>query len=157
MTGTATLFFLLAFCQPTPTDRPATSSAAKATAAAEAFLRGFQFLNLDDIMKSVDVPWFHDGKTVIHDRKELEDEFARLLDRYRGTPKMQFELKKQMTYGSLRDSLEPEERKLVDEVLRPEDFVQLVRLKNPQTNKGESIVLFVRGKEGEFKVVGLKN
>src|SRR5262245_21684588 len=82
-------------------DRPG-APADQAKAAAEAFMKGFQYLNLDDIMKIVDTPWYHDGKTVVYDRKELQTDFGRLLDRYRGSPKVKYEFKAQLAYGAVR-------------------------------------------------------
>lgn len=145
-----------------PTEPPAAAEPAPAPAelakgAAEAFMKGFQLLNLDDIMQVVDTPWHHDGKTVIHDRKELEADFVRLLERYRRTQKMKYELRKQETYGVVRGQLEPAQRKLVDQVLTERDFVQLVQLTNPETGKKETVVLFIRVKDKAAKVVGLEN
>ncbi len=153
---TCCLFLLLAALPCVGQDR-APAPADQAKAAAEAFMKGFQLLNLDDILKTVDVPWFHDGKTVIYETKELEADFGKLLERYRGTPKVKYELTKQHAYGAARDKLEPSKRKLVDEVLTEKDFLQVVQLTNPDTGKKETVILFVRVKDGKAKVVGLEN
>ena len=124
------------------------------------FMKAMQLRNLDDIMTMVDVPWCHDMKTTIYDRKELELDFHRLLEKHRNRPTMQYDVRPAYAYADVREKLPDQERKDIDKVIRPTDYIVLVYVKTPapaaQTEQ-EIVVFFVRHRNNEFTVVGLKN
>ena len=57
------------------------SEQAQAEEAAAAFMKAVQNKNLDDLLAVVDVPWFHDGKVVIHEVADLRREFEHLFQK----------------------------------------------------------------------------
>ncbi len=153
---------LLSPCLGSESDPPSTKNdpAVEARELVGQFMKAMQRRNLDDIMALVDVPWCHDMKTTIYDRKELEVDFSRLLEKHRDRPSIHFEVRPAYPYQDIREKLSETERKDLDKVMRPTDHVVLVYVKNPSpTAKAEQevVVLFVRHRQGECKIVGLKN
>lgn len=127
-----------------------------ARAVVQQFLRFRQDLNQDDLMTTVDVPWYHDGKSVITDRAELAAEFKALLIRP-NQEKVSFEIRRLMPYRAVQEKFTEDERRMADRVLQPEDRVALIVVRPVSTDTERKILLFVRMRDGQAKVVGLMN
>jgi len=134
------------------------SEQTRAEEAATAFMKAVQHKNLDDLLAAVDVPWFHDGKVVIYDVADLRREFEHLFQkRMTSDNTLRFTLRKTVPYKELREKIDPEERKLAEQVLTPQDWLSLVEILHSETGQRETVVVFVRQRGGQAKVVGLKN
>jgi hypothetical protein len=120
------------------------------------FFRARERRNLDDLMKTVDVPWYHDGKSVITDRKELAQEFHGLLAR-KGQSKADYQVRRLLPYRLLKDRFTADERRMIDSVLTDEDRIALVTVRPAGTDQESTMLLFVRLRNGQAKVVGIRN
>ena len=158
--GTA-VGLLLCLCptRATPADAPgAGEQNASARRVAEAFLRGYQDRDLERIMAEVAVPWFHDGKAVLVERGDLEQELRLLLERRRGEPPTQYEIATVIPYARVRAQVDAAEQRLLDQVLSADDRLVLVRVRRGSgpSERLEAVTLLVRHRDGVAKVVGLK-
>lgn len=130
----------------------------RASEAVTAFMKAVQFKNLDDLLAVVAVPWFHDGKVIIHDLADLRREFDHLFQKRLSTENtLRFTIRKTVPYRELRDQIDPDDRKLAEQVLTPQDWLSLVDILHSETGQRESVVVFVRWRDGQAKIVGLKN
>ena len=107
------------------------------------------------MLKTVEVPWFHKGDEIIKGREELRKEFESLFAK-RDFKDLKFEIKKTAAYSSVRDKTMGEERKLLDEVLSGDDRVVLLEIETEKKGK-EKLILLVKLKDGQGKVVGIKD
>jgi hypothetical protein len=119
------------------------------------FMKATQKSDLGAVLKVVDVPWFHQGDRVIEKRDDLQKEFD-LLFKKKNFADLKFELKRLVPYSEVRSKSMPEERQLLDAVLTANDRVALVQVDTEKKGK-ENIVLLVRLKDGQAKVVGIKD
>lgn len=130
----------------------------RANEAVTAFMKAVQLKNLDDLLAVVAVPWFHDGKVVIHELADLRREFEHLFQKRMSVDNvLRFSIRKTVPYQALRDQIDPDERKLAEQVLTPQDWLSLVDIHHSETGQRESVVVFVRWRDGQARVVGLKN
>ncbi|HMP04541.1 MAG TPA: hypothetical protein PKD86_03545 [Gemmatales bacterium] len=130
----------------------------RAEEAAHTFMTAVQHKNLDDLQACVDVPWFHDGKVIIHDKKDLAREFDHLFQKRMGPANsMRFQLIKTVRYAAVVEKVDPEERKLAEQVITPRDFLCLVQIQHAETQERETVAVFIRQRDGQTKIVGLKN
>jgi hypothetical protein len=129
---------------------------AAAKAAAVRFLDAFCQGTLEDVMPTVAVPWYIEGKTVIADTEELKQEFDRQLRRRQKKDPPRLAVKTVLPYRAVRDQIAERERRMLDRAIGPDDRLVLVHLNRPSTDKPESYVLYVRLESGAGKVVGIK-
>lgn len=122
--------------------------------AVTAFLEAVKRHSSEAVMKTVDVPWFHMGEEILKDREQLKKEFD-VLFRRRSFSDLRFEILRTAAYEVVRERTSPEERKMLDAVLAPKDYIVLVGVEGPDS-KDRKIVLLVRITGAEGKVVGLK-
>lgn len=121
------------------------------------FLNAVQSGSLDDVLPHIDVPWFMDGKLVITDPEELKNEFHGLLTRRKGKPRATCTVKRDLPYGEVRTRFEDVERRMLDRVLVETDRMFLVAIDNGKDPRPETVVVFVRVRDGQARVVGIKN
>src|SRR5262245_16412583 len=81
------------------------------------FAKAVKAENLDETMKLVEVPWFHDDVSkILRDRDDLKKELQKAFDE-RDFSKMTFEIKKVENYQQLREKIASEDdRKIMDEI-----------------------------------------
>jgi hypothetical protein len=125
----------------------------QAREAVNQFMKAVKSRKIDDVMKTVQVPWFHEGKRVIKDRDELKQEFEKLFEK-RDFAGLTFEIKDVASYGSVRTKVNEKERELLDQVVEKEDRVVLITLDSKM--KEEKITLLVKERQGKAAVVGLR-
>ena len=124
------------------------------------FYEAFESRDLDALIAMVEVPWFHDGKTILLTKDDIRSEFKALLAKRRDVKERKVpDVKAVLTYGSVRQRTDPSDRKLLDQVLREDDNLALVMLKPEpgKTGTTENVVVLVKIKDGVAKVVGVKN
>lgn len=123
------------------------------------FYEAFENKDLDGLIETIEAPWYHDGKAVLHSKDEVKAEFKALLDRRRDVKgRKTADVKGVHCYHTVRDRISPNDRKLLDQVVKEDDYVVLVVLKDEQNPKvTENVVVLVRVKDGAAKVVGVKN
>jgi hypothetical protein len=129
---------------------------AQAKAVLLQFLQARQAKNLDALMKTVDVPWYHDGKSVMTDLKEVEAEFRSLILR-KNQPQVEFEVKHLVPYRVMVSLFKEHERRMTDQVLSPEDRVAIIAVRTVGSNKEEKLLLFIRLRDGQAKMAGIMN
>ena len=134
----------------------ADASEAQARAAVQDFLSAREGRNLDDLMKVVDVPWYHDRKSVITERNELQNEFHRLLSR-KNQAKVRYELRRLSSYQELRDRFTEDERRMIDQVITPKDMIAFITVSAVGADRLDVLLLLVRLRDGHGKVVGIQN
>ncbi len=126
----------------------------QAKEAANQFMKAVKARDIDAVMKTVQVPWFHNGKKVIKERDELKQEFGKLFEK-RDFAGLNYEIKQVVSYDSVRKKVNDKERELLDEVVGKDDRVVLVVLDNKM--KEERVTLLVKQREGKAAVVGLRD
>ena len=119
------------------------------------FMQALKASDLDGLLAVVDVPWFHDGKRILNDRADLKAEFKQLLEKKKDLSALTFDIKQLTPYRTLRPKTNVEERKLLDEVITPDDYVALLRVE--VKTKVEHVVLAIRRRDCVVKIVGIKN
>lgn len=129
---------------------------AQAKAVLLQFLRARQANNLDEIMKTVAVPWYLDGKSVLMDLKELEAEFRALVLR-KNQQKVEFEVKLIVPYKVMVSKFREDERRMTDQVMAPDDRVAIIAVRPVGSNKEDTLLLFIRIRDGQAKMVGIMN
>jgi hypothetical protein len=126
--------------------------------AVEKLLKAYKGSDIEGIMDAVETPWFHNGKEVFRERDQLKREFHRELSREKDRAGMQHRITDCHPYKAVREKLREDERKLADEVLKEDDRVLLVRMgKVVAGEQGDRVVFLVRIRDGQAKVVGLKD
>lgn len=127
---------------------------------ARKFYTAFESGNLDVMLGMSTVPWYHDGKTVVRTEDVLRVELKKLNDqRETSHGKRVADIKLVAAYALMKDRMPPQDREMLEQVVRDDDYLALVMLK-PQdvTNKkSENVVLLVRLKDGKPSVIGLKH
>lgn len=146
----------LLFLHVTATTFAASDQDAVVKTAVQKFLQGREDRNLDDVMKVVDVPWYHDNKSVITDRQELQAEFHRLLSRKNRT-KTTSEIKRILPFSQVRSQFTEDQLRMLDAVLAPTDCVVLIAVQEAGLDRSRIMPIFVRLRDGQAKVVGLLN
>jgi hypothetical protein len=125
------------------------------------FMRAFRSTKIDELMATVDVPWFHNSKKLIRDRDELKQEFEQLFERDPDRDTISFIIARAATYRTIRGQVNAAERKLLDEVLGPDDWVVLIVIhredKARKERRRESVAILVRVRAGQTAVVGLRS
>lgn len=124
--------------------------------AAQRFMSAFKSKDVAAIVKAAAVPWFHDGKRIIKNHDELAKEFQQLFDKKTDFSSLRFEIRHVVSYRTIREKTPPEERKLLDQVVTADDWAVLLSMERPERKK-ETIVLLVRSRGGETKVVGIND
>lgn len=127
----------------------------QAKAAAHQFMKCFKAKDLNGVMAAVQAPWFHKGQRIIRNREEVREAFQGLFAKKEDLDMLRYEIKIVIAYEAIRDAMNDDERKLVDQVLTKTDRVLLLQLDKPDKTR-EIVVLLVAVKQGEAKVVGLK-
>ncbi len=160
------LLFLAAAPLVARTDPPnAASNDVDRTAreAADRFLQAVYGRDLEQLMAQVAVPWFHDGKTVLTERADVEQEFKQMQDKRRNDPSVpRWEVRTVIPYRAVRDQTAPAERRMLDQVLSPDDRLVLVHLQRPKAKGAdapppeETVVLLVKVQGGKALIAGLK-
>jgi hypothetical protein len=124
------------------------------------FYDAFDQRDLEGLLALVDVPWYHDGKAVLHDKAEIHAEFKSLLEKRRDVKIRKIpDIKAVLPYSAVRERTDPNERKWLDQVIQDQDLLVLVMLKPEAGKIGtiENVVALVKIRGGIAKVVGLKN
>ncbi len=153
-------FLLLALFGQTDGDAARKQIEKVVTQAAVKFYNLFEGRDLEALLTIVDTPWYHDGKSILHSKTEIQSEFKALLDKRRDVKTRKVpDVKTVLAYGSVRERTDPQERKLLDQVLKETDYLVLVMLKPEQGAAGvtENVVLLVKYKDNVAKVIGVKN
>jgi len=135
-------------CEEERSDKAATEIVGKFMAAVKA-------KDLDAVMKTVEVPWFHKGEEVIKERSELKKEFDSLFAK-RDFRDLRYEIMRIAAFSAVRDKTMGEERKLLDEVLSGSDRVVLLEIVSEKKGP-EKLVLLVRLAQDRAWVVGIKD
>lgn len=133
-------------------EEPADKSAGETV---EKFMAAVKSKDLDAVMQTVEVPWFHKGDEIIKERSELKKEFDSLFTK-RDFKDLKFEIKKIAAFSAVREKTMGDERKLLDEVLTGDDRVVLLEIETEKKGK-EKLILLVKVKEGKGKVVGIRD
>jgi hypothetical protein len=129
-----------------------------AEAVVTTFMTAFKDKQLDPLMATVAVPWFHNGKTILRDQPAVRQAFETLFAKQKDTSKIVFAIKKVVPYETIRDAMNDEERGQLDQVMGASDRAVLLVMANPARQKPpETVVVLVRVKDGQGKVVGIKN
>lgn len=151
------LFISLTALLPLPAGGHAEDSEAdkQAKQAVDKFFAALKAKDIDAVMKTVDVPWFHDGRRILRDAKDLKAELEQLL-KSKDLTNLSYEIRQVISYAEVRGDLDDTTRNLGDEVLdkAQDDRVVLLSVKNP---KPEKLILLVRIRKGEARIVGLQN
>jgi hypothetical protein len=123
------------------------------------FYESFENRDLDAVLATIDAPWYHDGKAVLHSKDEVRAEFKALLEKRRDVKGRKVaDVKGAHCYHTVRDRINPNERKLLDQVVKDDDYLVLVVLRAENNSKAnENVVVLVRVKDGAAKVLGVKN
>jgi hypothetical protein len=153
---------LLLSCQgpPESIDPAAKKLQQLAKDAAVKFYESFEGRDLDRLLAIVDAPWYHDGKAVLADKADIAYEFKTLLEKRRSlTIRKVPDVKAVLAYGMVRARTDEKDRKMLDQVIREDDFLVLVMLKPEMGKPGatENVVVIVKVRDGIAKVVGVKN
>jgi hypothetical protein len=119
------------------------------------FARAVKAENLDEVMKLVEVPWFHDSfDKILRNRDELRKELRMAFDE-RDFTSMTFEISRVDPYQQLRDKApNEEERKVLDEILGKDGRV--VTLEVVLEGEKRTVRIGVRTQDGKARVVGVK-
>ena len=127
-------------------EKPGTNEAL-ARAAVDQYMKAVKAKNLDDIMKTVDVPFYMDGKKNIKDQDELRKLCAKL------EAHASYKIAIAYPYEELRTKLSKQDQELLKEVLAKGDYVLILEVVT--ANGGmERATIAVKIREGKAKVVG---
>jgi hypothetical protein len=123
------------------------------------FYDAFENRDLDALLTTIETPWYHDGKAVLHTKDEVRAEFKALLDKRRDVKSRKAaDVKGVHCYHTVRDRISPNDRKLLDQVMKEDDYLVLVILKSEDNAKAaENVVVLVRIKDGIARVIGIKS
>jgi hypothetical protein len=123
------------------------------------FYEAFENRDLEALVATVDAPWYHDGKAVLHSKDEIRAEFKALLEKRRDVKGRKIaDVKGVHCFHTVRERISPNDRKLLDQVVKDDDYLVLVILRSESNPKvTENIVVLVRVKDGAARVVGIKN
>lgn len=121
------------------------------------FMDAVKAKDIDAIMKLVAVPWYHDGKEVTRDLDKLKDHFKEI--ERKDFTGLTFQINDVFTYPKFLDAhgarLKEEDRKLLEQVVGKEDYVVLVTVE--VKDKKDRVMLLVRSRKGETKLIGLRD
>jgi hypothetical protein len=124
------------------------------------FIKALQAKDGGALMKTVDVPWFHDGKEVLRDRDKLKGEFEKIFQE-KNLGELRFEIDQVLTYARLLeqfgDKVRENDRKLMDEVVSKDDRAVLLSVSKPGRDGKEKVLLLVRTTKGAPRVVGVRD
>ena len=121
--------------------------------------------DLDGVLKTVDVPFYHNANEpgrneVLRDREGLKKLMQRLLASLKGK-KAQLEVAQVLSYPkfleAVGDKLAKEDRKLLDEVLAKDGYVVRVEVKDAEGKRLNRLTCFVASRGDEPKVVGVRD
>jgi hypothetical protein len=135
-------------CEEDPSDKAAAGIVGK-------FMAAVKGKDLEAVMRTVEVPWFHKGEEVIKERSELKKEFDSLFAK-RDFGELKYEIKRIAAFSAIRDKTMGEERKLLDEVLSGSDRVVLLEIASEKKGP-EKLVLLVKLSQDTAWVVGIKD
>ena len=120
----------------------------------DAFVKAMRSHDLDALMKTVDVPWFHDGKKIIKSEEELRVFFGEPLEE-KEFSELKAEIMAVQQFQAVRDSLNGRTGELLKEVAHDDDL--LFRLTISWGSRTEGMMLLVRVEEGGAKIIGLRD
>jgi hypothetical protein len=123
------------------------------------FYEAFENRDVDAILETIETPWYHDGKAILHSKDEVRTEFKALLEKRREVKTRKVaEVKGVHCYHTVRERVSANDRKLLDQVVREDDYLVLVQLKQANSpGTTENVVVLVRVKDGAARVIGVKN
>jgi hypothetical protein len=118
--------------------------------------------DIDGVMKLVDVPWYDNlGKSrLIRDRAALKPELEKLFPDAKAPAKVVFAIKEIHTYAEVLkkygSEIDKEDRQLLDQVLKQNDFILDVEVKTPEGEKLTRTLFMVSIQGGRARVVGMR-
>ena len=122
--------------------------------AVQRFMAAVRNEDLDDLDKAIAVPWFHNGKGLLRQRSDVRKEFEQVFLK-RDFTTVNYQISLLVRYESVRDRLSDEYRKLLDQAIQANDRVAMLKVTQAGMPK-ESVVLFIRLRNGKARVVGLQ-
>jgi hypothetical protein len=131
-----------------------------ATELAQRFYAALESGNIDGILPLCQMPWYHDGQSVVQQPDVLKVELKKLSDsRDASQGKRVVDVKLVMTYGTTKDRMPSKDRALLDQVMKDDDYLVLVMLKSADVTvrKSENVVLLTRVKDGKSIAIGVKH
>ncbi len=118
------------------------------------FIDAMKSEDIEAVMKTVDVPWFHDGKKVIREKDELKQVLEKVFAN-EDASNVKFEIKKVTTFGAEKDKLGEKDRELLAEVARDDDRIFVLAIEN--NGESEKIAFLVRVGDKGAKVIGVRD
>lgn len=125
-----------------------------ASATVDAFVKAMRDENLDAVMATVDVPWFHDGKKILQSKDELRDLFRKPIQE-REFSGLKAEVKEVKRFESLRAQASGTTGELLKKVAKNDDLVFFMKV--TVGAKSDDMVLLVRVKGDVAKLIGLRD
>ena len=119
-----------------------------------AFIKAMRNHDLDAVMKTVDVPYFHDGKKIIKSEEELRDLFREPLAE-KEFSELKADIMAVKQFKTVQDSLNGKTGELLKEVAQDDDL--MFRLTITWRSKMEGMMLLVRVTDGGAKIIGLRD
>jgi len=125
-----------------------------ASATVDAFFKAMLEGDLDAVMATVDVPWFHDGKRILESKDELRDILREPIEE-KELIGLKAEVKEVKKFESLRDSASGTTGELLKKVAKDSDLVFFMKV--TVGTKNEEMLLLVRVKGDGAKIIGLRD
>ncbi|MEQ8788286.1 MAG: hypothetical protein RIC55_18400 [Pirellulaceae bacterium] len=125
-----------------------------ASAAVDAFFQAMRAEDLDALMETVDVPWFHDGKKIVESKDELQTQFGGLLQA-KDFSTIKATVKQVQAFGPLRDQASGQSGELLKKMAHDSDL--FFHLEIALGEKSDGMILLVRVDDGKAKVIGLRD
>jgi hypothetical protein len=123
-------------------------------AAVEAFVKGLRDGDIEAVMATVDVPWFHDGKRIIESQDALRELLSEPI-REREFSTLNAEITEVQQFKSLRDKASGTSGELLKKVAGDDDLIFL--MKTTVGTKSDTLMLLVRVNGDEAKIIGLRD
>ena len=125
-----------------------------ASATVDAFLKAMVESDLEAVMKTVDVPWFHDGRKIVESEDELRDLFRQPTDEKK-LAGLQAEIKEVQLFEAVREKSTGTSGELLKSIAKDDDLVFIISTKIG--TKSDEVLLLVRVKNDGAKIIGLRN
>ena len=122
--------------------------------AVDAFIKALRNHDLDGLMKTVDVPFFKDGKEIVRTDEELRNFFQPPLEE-KGFSELKADIMEVQQFKDVRDKATGDAGELLKKVAQDDDL--MFRLTVNWGSKTEGMMLLVRVKEGGPKIIGLRD
>jgi hypothetical protein len=135
----------------------------QAKKACETFINALTAKDLDALIKVTAVPWYDnfEQSRVLLKRDDLDKELQKFIAKIKAPAKVVVEFKETLTYELVLEKfggdIPPEERKLLDQVLKKSDYVLRVEIQSPDGEQLGQIVMLVGLRDGHARVVGLRS